>query len=143
MTARSNGFTLVEVAVVLAILGLLLAVAMPTILHARAAAQTKNCIENLWQIEQAKEEYVMDAHLRTGADVTVDDLVPAYLTSFPTCPADGTYWVNPVDTVPSCSFGGSHTLEESGGDSTSMTITDLGNTNHGDQNDHWYFGHSK
>lgn len=141
MKARSKGFTLVEVAVVLVILGLLLGVVMPSILHARAAAQAKNCIENLWQIEQAKEQYAMDAHLRTGADVTVDDLVPTYLTSFPTCPAGGTYMVNPVDTNPSCSLGGPHTLADTGDDGDSLTVTEAGSdnaTHHGDN--HWYFG---
>ena len=53
--ARASGFTLIEILIVVAILGLLVGLAMPNFLKSRAQAQKQICIENLAQIESAKQ----------------------------------------------------------------------------------------
>jgi len=138
MRSRSTGFTLIEIALVVAIVGLLLGIAMPSILRARAASQSKTCIQNLWQIEQAKEEYVMDAHLHSGSPVTADDIVPTYLTSLPACPAGGAYKINAADSVPTCSLGGAHSLSGTGaGSDWSESVSDGSHRRR--QSEHWEF----
>ena len=113
MKAKRNGFTLVEILLVALVIGILMAIAIPGMLHARSVSQTKTCIQNLWQIEQGKEEYAMAAGLGNGSVVEGSDLSPDYIKVFPAFPAGGTYLVGPVGDNPTCSVSG-HTLQGTG-----------------------------
>ena len=85
-----KGFTLVEIMIVVAIIGLLSAIAIPNFVKARTSAQTNACISNLKQIEGAIVLYNLD----TGADpATLGALSPDYLKSTPTCPGGGAAYV--------------------------------------------------
>ena len=103
---KQKGFTLVEIMIVVAIIGLLAAIAIPNFVKARQTAQTNACINNMRQIESAKEQYALENGLTTGGEVT-DPQIGAYIKGgYPTCPANGTVTANAIGTPPSCSVHG-------------------------------------
>lgn len=110
-TNRKSGFTLVEIMIVVAIIGLLAAIAIPNFVKARATAQKNSCINNLRQIDGAKEQWALEKRVSTGANI-VEDEVNEYLKGEqePICPAGGDYTYNVVGTNPTCSNTNGHTL---------------------------------
>lgn len=100
---RRKGFTLVEIMIVVAIIGLLAAIAIPNFVRARTTAQTQACIANLKQIEGATQVYLLDKG-GAVADITWAKLVPDYIKRQPTCPAAGTYAIN--TDPPTCTAAG-------------------------------------
>jgi len=112
-TTRKSGFTLVEIMIVVAIIGLLAAIAIPNFVKARTTAQKNACIANLKQIDGAKEQWAMENKKTTG-DADDDTAVNGYLknSQAPQCPANGTYTYNTVGSNPTCSIGSTlgHTL---------------------------------
>ena len=102
-----RGFTLVEIMVVILIIGILVSLALPSWMNARARAQTRICVANLRQIHQAKEMYALATRAQTGTTVSMSDLVPQYLDHEPFCPAGGgaAYTVNAIGTPPECPSG--------------------------------------
>src|ERR1700759_2180864 len=102
---RKAGFTLVEIMIVVAIIGLLAAIAIPNFVKARTTAQKNACINNLRQIDGAKEQWALEKKKSAGSAV-VDTEVNAYIkgNATPSCPGGGTYTYNAVDTAPACSL---------------------------------------
>lgn len=87
-----KGFTLVEIMIVVAIIGLLAAIAIPSFMRARLTAQKNACINNLRQIEAAKDQYALEAGLTNNATVDFANIGPgatggSYLKAWPNCPA--------------------------------------------------------
>ena len=112
--SRKAGFTLVEIMIVVAIIGLLAAIAIPNFVKARTASQKSACIANLKQIDGAKATWALEMK-KTNADSPADsDLFgnTQYIRTKPECSAGGTYGVEKVDTKSTCSLGGTqgHTL---------------------------------
>ena len=108
---RNGGFTLVEIMIVVAIIGLLAAVAIPNFVKARTASQRAACISNLKQIDGAKATWALE-NRKTGADTatTADLYGPTkYIRDEPSCPAGGAYSINTVDARPTCTIP-DHTL---------------------------------
>lgn len=104
---RRKGFTLVEIMIVVLIIGVLLAIAIPNFMKARDASRTKACVSNLKQISTAKEQWAMDTKAGSADTPGIADLCGAtlYIKVEPKCPADknaGSYAPNNMSTAPTC-----------------------------------------
>ena len=97
-----RGFTLIEIMIVVLIIAILLAIAIPNFLRARETSRAKSCKANLRQIETAKEQWAMDNKMGASDTPAMADLMPDYMKSTPTCPSSGTYAVGDMSTRPAC-----------------------------------------
>lgn len=103
-----RGFTLVEIVVVVGVVSSLAAIAVPNFMHARDAARSSACVNNLRLLDAAKEQMAAELGLGTGAATTSSDLTP-YLKggAFPRCPATtAAYATNSIGFYPTCALSG-------------------------------------
>ena len=103
--------TLVEVMIVICILGLIIAVALPNFLRARREASAKLCLVNLKQIEAAKERWSFSSGAALDEEIYMTDLVPDFIKSPPSCPCEGVYTIGTITEEPTCSIGTNDTAE--------------------------------
>lgn len=134
-----KGFTLVEIMIVVAIIGLLAAIAIPSFMKARTTSQKNACINALRQIESAKDQYALEAGRTNGwvfATNDVDLVAFGYLVSsttggstgymkgYPACQASASanakgtqaraaddYNVNAIGTAPTCAVAGANATD--------------------------------
>jgi prepilin-type N-terminal cleavage/methylation domain-containing protein len=103
---RPGGFTLIEIMIVVGIIGLLVAIALPNFIKSRATSQQNACINNLRQISSAIEQWAMETGQAAGAPApsVSTDLTPYVQLnsnhSIANCPAGGSYTINNVSAVP-------------------------------------------
>jgi prepilin-type N-terminal cleavage/methylation domain-containing protein len=98
-----QGFTLVEIMIVVAIIGLLAAIAIPSFMRARQNTQTNTCINNLRLIDGAKDQWSLESGVAVGAAVAEADIAGYLKNGVPTCPIGAAaYTIDVIGTDPSC-----------------------------------------
>ena len=110
--SSKRGFTLIEIMIVVAIIGLLAAIAIPNFVHARATSQQNACINNLRQIDGAKQQWALETKANASVTPSSDNIQPymgrGSTGSLPICPLDSnnafssSYSVQALGTAPQC-----------------------------------------
>ena len=132
LASKKAGFTLVEIMIVVLIIGILLAIAIPNFIRARESSRAKACQANLKQIDSAVQQAMMDGKaqgITAQTQAAVGDsafqadlvftnstpntgnlaLVPTYIRANPACPEGGLYSTGDgVTTSVSCSLATSN-----------------------------------
>jgi hypothetical protein len=94
------------------LLPMMLAIAIPNFVKARQTSQMNACINNLRQIDGAKNEWALENGKKPGDVPTDQDLKPYFKKgAFPICPAGGIYTIGAISNSPTCSISG-HKLPE-------------------------------
>jgi prepilin-type N-terminal cleavage/methylation domain-containing protein len=99
-----KAFTLVEIMIVLVILAIMLAIAVPNYLNSGKTSQKTVCIANLERIDSAVDQWAIDNHMAAGAVLSEsqeEDMYSNYVKGGkPKCPSGGTYTIHGVGTKP-------------------------------------------
>jgi prepilin-type N-terminal cleavage/methylation domain-containing protein len=121
--STKQGFTLVEIMIVVAIIGMLAAIAIPNFVKSRTTSQQNACINNLRLIDSSKQQWALEQR-KQSTDLPVGTDLQPYLGrgnngELPTCPVDpatppafaSSYTPNNVGSAPVCQIVSStHTL---------------------------------
>ena len=104
---RVKGFTLVEIMIVVAIIGIIIAIAIPGFMRAREVSRSTSCQENLIKIEGAVDQWAVEYDCSDGDTAVWTDLVAKtlYLKKTPRCRGGGNYpQTFTVGITPTCDY---------------------------------------
>lgn len=105
---KNRGFTMLEIMIVVGVIGVLAAIAIPNFVSARVRTQSVHCSNNVRHFEAAKAQYALECGLRNGGSINPSAALNAYLVNLTvtsSCPAGGTYSdIAAIGTPTICSF---------------------------------------
>jgi prepilin-type N-terminal cleavage/methylation domain-containing protein len=111
----AKAFTLAEIMIVVAVIGIVSAIALPSFVRARAMANRGACLANMNRIRDAVAIWALDTNATDGATPQLSDLTPTYIRTWPACQG-AAYALPAVGTNPACPNNISdHVLPEGNG----------------------------
>jgi len=104
-TSRNAGFTLLEIMIVVAIIGMLAGISTPNFIKARETSQLQAIINNLRVLESSKDQWAIEQKQGDGAQPLDTDLMPYLKTlAMPAPVVRETYNINPIGTLPTATI---------------------------------------
>ena len=105
MKVDKRGFTLTEIMIVLLIIGMIAAIAVPSFVQSRQNARRNVCINNLRLLSAAKEQAALENGYTETFVPTQAQVLP-YIkgNTIPLCPGNGVYTMNAISSAPTCSL---------------------------------------
>src|SRR6266478_6958533 len=120
LQTKHAGFTLVEIMIVVAIIALLAAIAVPGFLRARKRSQASRILNDLRMIDSAVDQYAIETNRTTGATVNIPDWTNylkknSQLYNTGNSLLGGVYGAQKVDTIPTVPQADYNTLSDVAG----------------------------
>ena len=117
LNKRRGGFTLVEIMIVVAIIALLAAIAVPGFLRARKRSQATRILNDLRMIDSAVDQYAIETNKSSGSTVAVADWTNymkknSMLFNTGNDLFGNAYGPQTVDTLPKCPANAWNTLSD-------------------------------
>ncbi len=103
-----SGYTLVEIMLVVAIIAIMAAIAIPEMFQSRKLARLNDCISNMKLFQYANEQAALNYSYSSGTTIATGQIT-AFIHggSAPSCPSGGTYDYNKACTPATCTLHGS------------------------------------
>jgi competence protein ComGC len=117
---RHAGFKATEIVIIAAVIAVVAAIAVPIFIKARNTPAGNACVNNLRQIDSAKQQWALEKNITNGTISPLASDIQPYLGrgtggTLPYCWADpkksfsSSYIINNLKTAPQCRFSGLHT----------------------------------